>query len=198
TRSFSGNLENMRGSLLNHPDYVVFDLDPVRPDERSAPAFEAGRYQRVCQAALWLKEALDQLGLPARVKTTGRSGLHVFVPIVRTMDYDLTRAVSQTVAQYLKQHHPRELALEWHVAKRAGEVFVDTNQNVRGKTLASIYSPRASPWGSVSMPLRWDEVGAVDPTTLTMATAPGRLAEVGDLWSDVIEAKVDLRAKLGG
>jgi bifunctional non-homologous end joining protein LigD len=197
TRDFADSLDNMRGSLLNHPDYVVFDLDPVRPDEKAAPAFDPRRFANVRRAALWLKEALDGLGLPALVKTSGRSGLHVYVPIARNVDFDLTRAVSQTIAQYLKQHHPREIALEWAVAKRVGEVFVDTNQNVRGKTLASVYSPRAAPWGSVSMPLRWDEVETADPRSFTIATAPARLAEVGDVWADWLARKADLRRQLG-
>lgn len=197
TRDFAGNLDNMRGSLLNHPDYLVFDLDPVRSDERSAPVFDPARFASVRKAALWLKETLDSLGLPSKVKTSGRSGLHVYVPIVRNLDFDAVRALSQTIAQYLKQLHPREITLEWAVAKRVGEVFVDTNQNVRGKTLASIYSPRATPWGSVSMPLHWDEVANVDPRAFTLATAPARLAEVGDVWGDWLECKADLRSQLG-
>lgn len=197
TRNFAGSLENMRASILNHPDYVVFDLDPVRPDEKSAPAFDPGRFASVRKAALWLKEVLDALGLPSKVKTSGRSGLHVYVPIARNLDFDAVRALSVTIAQHLKVLHPRDITLEWAVNKRVGEVFVDTNQNVRGKTLASIYSPRATPWGSVSMPLHWDEVPSADPRSFTLATAPARLAEVGDLWGDFLDCKVDLRATLG-
>jgi bifunctional non-homologous end joining protein LigD len=197
TRDFAGSLENMRASILNHPDYVVFDLDPVRPDERAAPAFDPGRFASVRKAALWLKEVLDSLGLPSKVKTSGRSGLHVYVPIARNLDFDVVRALSVTIAQHLKALHPREIALEWAVNKRVGEVFVDTNQNVRGKTLASIYSPRATPWGSVSMPLHWDEVPGADPRAFTLATAPARLAEVGDIWGDFLECKADLKATLG-
>ena len=76
--------------------------------------------------------------------------------------------------------------------KRAGKIFSDYNQNVRGKTLASIYSPRPSPEASVSLPLRWDELGKVYPTDFTILTVPERLAKVGDLWANILEAKVDL------
>ena len=86
--------------------------------------------------------------------------------------------------------------MEWTVEKRAGKVFLDHNQNVRGKTLASIYSPRVLPEAAVSMPLHWDELGEIYPSDFTLLTAPARLAAAGDLWADIIEAKHDLRALL--
>jgi DNA primase len=77
-------------------------------------------------------------------------------------------------------------------------VFVDYNQNVRGKTLASIYSPRVLPWAAVSMPLSWDEVGTgVFPTDFTILSAPERLRRVGDLWAGILQAKHDLAGRLG-
>ena len=89
------------------------------------------------------------------------------------------------------------MTIEWTVDRRSGKVFVDYNQNVRGKTLASIYSPRVLPWAAVSMPIRWDEVGKIFPTDFTMLTAPERLAEAGDLWADILDAKHDLAGLLG-
>jgi bifunctional non-homologous end joining protein LigD len=88
------------------------------------------------------------------------------------------------------------VTVEWAVPKRRGKVFVDYNQNVRGKTLASIYSPRVLPWAAVSMPLSWDEVGRVLPTDFTILTAPQRLERVGDLWAAILEAKHDLSGLL--
>ena len=87
--------------------------------------------------------------------------------------------------------------MEWATDKRTGKIFLDHNQNVRGKTLASIYSPRALPGAPVSMPLRWDELGDVYPTDFTVLTAPERLAATGDLWADILDAKHDLEALLG-
>jgi len=86
--------------------------------------------------------------------------------------------------------------MDWAVKKRTGKVFLDHNQNARGKTLASIYSPRPLPEAAVSMPLRWDELGSVYPTDFTILSAPQRLAEVGDLWADILEAKHDLTGLL--
>jgi bifunctional non-homologous end joining protein LigD len=197
TTSFAGSLENLRGSLLNFPDYVVFDLDPVRPNHADAPKFDRERFKKVCQAAHWLRELLDGLGLGSFVKTTGRSGLHVFVPIERKLDFDAARAISQTIAQYLRRAHPKEITAEFAIQRRTGDVFVDWNQNVRGKTLTSIYSPRATLDATVSMPLRWDEVGRLTPLDLTIRTAPARLREVGDVWAGAVEAKVDLAALVG-
>jgi bifunctional non-homologous end joining protein LigD len=86
--------------------------------------------------------------------------------------------------------------MDWAVDKRTGKVFFDHNQNVRGKTLASVYSPRPSPEASVSMPLRWEELDEIYPPDFTILTAQDRLAEVGDLWRDILKAKHDLQALL--
>jgi len=78
------------------------------------------------------------------------------------------------------------------VEKRRGKIFLDYNQNERGKTLASVYSPRPSPEASVSVPLRWDDLDEVYPTDFTILTTPDRLNKTGDLWSNILEAKIDL------
>jgi bifunctional non-homologous end joining protein LigD len=199
--TFAGSMENMQQSALNYPDFVVFDLDPYLYSGKEArgaePELHPEGFQATCQVALWLKEMLDGLGLASLVKTTGRTGLHIYVPIQRTLDYHATHSISETLARFLVQQHPKEATMEWAVDKRKGKVFVDYNQNVRGKTLASIYSARVLPWAAVSMPLRWDEVGSVFPTDFTILTAPERLLKVGDLWSDILEAKHDLAGLLG-
>ncbi|MBI4571618.1 MAG: ATP-dependent DNA ligase, partial [Chloroflexi bacterium] len=92
--------------------------------------------------------------------------------------------------------HPRDVTMEWSVDKRPGKVFLDYNQNARGKTLASIYSPRALAGAPVSMPLRWDELSEVYPTDFTILTVPKRLASTGDLWAGILEAKHDLEGLL--
>jgi DNA primase len=86
--------------------------------------------------------------------------------------------------------------MEMRTDKRTGKIFFDYNQNVRGKTLASIYSPRTSPEAAVSIPLRWDELGKIYPPDFTILTVPDRLQQVGDLWEGILDAKHDLRALL--
>ena len=197
---FSGSAKNIDSSLLNFPDFIVFDLDPYIYSGREAagdePELNRKAFARTCEVALWLKELLDSLSLSSFVKTSGRTGLHVYVPILRQLDYDAVRSASATIGQFLLRQHPREITMDWAVKKRAGKVFFDHNQNARGKTLASVYSPRPLPEAAVSMPLRWDELGSVYPSDFTILSAPDRLAKVGDLWDGILEAKHDLKAML--
>ena len=117
------------------------------------------------------------------------------MPIQRRLRYDETHAVSETLASFLERQHPRLVTTAWAVTKRRGKVFADYNQNARGKTLASVYSPRVLPSAAVSMPLRWDELGSVFPTDFTILTAPERLRTVGDLWSILMDARHDLASR---
>ena len=197
SRDFAGSKENMESSLLGYPDYLVFDLDPYIYSGREArgaePELNRKAFEATCRVALWLKEVLDGLSLSSLVKTSGRTGLHIYVPILRQLDYDAVRSVTETIGRFVMRRHPREVTMEWTVARRTGKVFLDYNQNVLGKTLASIYSPRVAPEATASAPLRWDEVGAIYPTDFTILDLPDRLAEVGDLWAGIMEAKQDLK-----
>jgi bifunctional non-homologous end joining protein LigD len=200
--SFDGSPAGIEASVLNYPDFVVFDLDPYlysgseRPG--AEPELHRAGFERACEAALLLKEQLDQLKLSSFVKTTGRTGLHVYVPITRRLPYDATHAIAETLTRHLASLHPERLTTEWAVKRRTGKLFLDYNQNARGKTLASIYSPRVLPSAAVSMPLRWDELGKVYPTDFTILSAPERLRAVGDLWAGILESKQDLGGLLAG
>ncbi len=134
----------------------------------------------------------DLLGLDTFVKTSGKTGIHVYVPITRHLNYKGVRSTAEIVGKFLVQRHPQEITTEWAQEKRNGKVFVDYGQNVRGKTLASVYSPRPNPDATISTPLRWEELGKVYPTDFTLMTLPGRLKETGDLWADILSAKQDL------
>jgi bifunctional non-homologous end joining protein LigD len=198
----SGSEEKIREGILNYPDFIVFDLDPYiysgkekRGDE---PALNRKAFEKTCDVAMWLKEILDSLSLSSFVKTTGRTGLHIYVPILRQLDYGAVRSAAETIGKFLVRAHPRDITMEWSVEKRTGKVFYDHNQNVRGKTLASIYSPRPSAEAAVSMPVRWDELREVYPTDFTILTAPERLAKVGDLWANILKEKHDIESLLEG
>jgi bifunctional non-homologous end joining protein LigD len=200
--SFSGSVEAFEASVLNYPDFMVFDLDPYlysgREAPRSQPELHQEGFERTAQAARWLKEVLDELQLPSFVKTSGKTGLHVFVPIKRDVDYDAVRGMSEQICRFVQRQHPDETTMEWAVERRRGKVFLDHNQNTRGKTLATPYSPRALPGAPVSMPLRWDEVGQIYPTEFTLYTAAPRVRERGDLWRDVLDHKADLTRVFAG
>ena len=197
---FAGSEENIEASLLNYPDFIVFDLDPYiysgRESKGAEPELNRRAFEKTRQVARWLKEVLDSLSLSSFVKTTGRTGLHIYAPILRQIDYDAVRSAAQTIGLFLLRQHPRDITMDWSVEKRTGKVFFDHNQNSRGKTLASLYSPRPSPNAAVSMPVRWDELDDVYPSDFTIVTAPERLARIGDLWADILQAKADVRGIL--
>lgn len=197
---FTGSLEAIERSVLNYPDFVVFDLDPFIYSGREAPGAEPElnreAFARTREAAWWLKELLDTLSLPSFVKTTGKTGLHVYVPIVRRLAFDEARAACETIGRFLVRAHPAEITMEWAVQRRTRKVFVDYAQNVRGKTLVSVYSPRALPGAPVSTPVRWDELDRIYPADFTVETVPERLRELGDLWAGILDAKRDLLAAL--
>ncbi len=199
--TYAGSLENIQASRLNYPDFILFDLDPYvysgKEKAGEEPELNRRGFEQCCQVAVWCKEMLDTLKLPCFVKTSGKTGLHVVVPIKREFDYHAVHSFAETIGGYLVRQHPKEVTTEWAVAKRPGKIFFDYNQNVRGKTFPMVYSARAAAGGPVSMPLRWNEVGKVYPTEFTMQSAPERVAKVGDLWAGLLEAKADLHAVLG-
>jgi bifunctional non-homologous end joining protein LigD len=119
--------------------------------------------------------------------------LHVFVPIVRTLDFTATRAMAETVAEHLRAQHPTLVTTDWAVGQRTGHIFVDFNMNGRGRTVASIYSPRNLPEATVSVPLQWDELDRVYPTDFAIEMVPARLVALGDLWAGMLASKQDLR-----
>jgi bifunctional non-homologous end joining protein LigD len=199
--TFAGSRENMERSLLNYPDFIVFDLDPYIYSGKEAkgaePELNRKAFKKACDVALWLKDLLDSMSLSSFVKTTGKTGLHIYVPILRQFDYATVRASAETIGKFLLGAHPRDITMQWIVEKRTGKIFFDHNQNTRGKTLASIYSPRPSPQAAVSMPVRWDELRDIYPPDFTILTAPERLRKTGDLWANILQEKHDLGALLG-
>ena len=200
--AFSGSEETIAKSALNLPDFVVFDIDPFLFPEGTGPTRRHGEldpdytrkgFEAARQAALWLGEALEGLGLRAFLKTSGKTGLHAFIPIVRRYTFAQTHAFAKTMATWLTGQHPDALTTAWSVRDRVGKVFLDYNQNLRGKTLASIYSLRPVPQATVSVPVTWDELRAgFDPLRWTIATVFDRLERVGDLWADVLEAAQEI------
>ena len=188
--------------MLNYPDYVVFDIDPYIYSGKEAPgaepelntiAFEKGK-----EIAFALRELLQGMKLEPIVKTSGKTGLHVFVPIRRTIDFDAARHVSELVSRHLMRQRPKEITMEWSVPKRSGKIFMDHNMNVRGKTLNVAYSPRGTPGAPVSMPLTWEELASAHPLDFRIDGVIKRLTRTGDRWSDVLKRKQDLERALKG
>ena len=197
---FTGSHEQILDSLLNYPDFVLFDLDPYiyagHEAKGEEPELNRLAFKATVDVAQWLKELLDGAALSSFVKTSGATGLHVYVPVLRQYDYQTIRGVAETIGGFLLGAHPQQVTMEWQSVKRRGKVFFDANQNARIKNLACAYSPRAKPGGPVSMPLRWTELDKIYPTDFHILNAHERLEQYGDLWAHVLDAKHDLEALL--
>jgi bifunctional non-homologous end joining protein LigD len=197
---YATSIESLQRSILSYPDYVVFDLDPYIYSGKEAagaqPEFNATAFDKSRQIAFRLKELLDSMNLSARVKISGKTGLHVLVPIVRTVPYDSARGFAEAIAQHFVRQYPQEITIDWNVSRRTGKVFLDYNMNVRVKTLSAPYSVRGLPGAPVSMPLGWKELERAQPLDYTMANVPALLAKRGDIWSDLLDAKQDLAQAL--
>jgi bifunctional non-homologous end joining protein LigD len=195
-RRFSGSETNLERSVLNYPDFVVFDLDPYlysgREGKGEEPELHRKAFTRTRELALRLRDMLGRLGLEIFVKTSGRTGLHLYLSILRKFDYDSVRSIAETIGRYALQQWPKEITLEWSVQRRTGKIFFDYNQNTRGKSLASILCPRRHPSGTISMPVAWDQLEKVYPTDFTLRTVPDILQEQGDPWAGILSAKQDL------
>ena len=167
-------------------DHVAIDLDPPE----NAP------FRRVLDVACWVREELDALKAPGFAKTSGSGGLHIYIPMPPDTPYEAGLLFCQIVATMVAKKHPRSATVERAIKARGSRVYVDYLQNIRGKTLASAYSPRASEFAGVSTPLTWEEVEkGVSPKDFTIRTFAGRLEEVGDLWAALRQSKgADLRA----
>jgi bifunctional non-homologous end joining protein LigD len=197
---FADSEHSLEASRLNYPDFLVFDLDSYDYSGKEAkgaePELHRRGFARVRDIALELRTVAETLGLTAFVKTSGRTGLHVYLPIMRRFTFDEVRRMAESIGRYLAARRS-DVTLEWSVDRRRGKVFFDYNQNVRGKSLAAIFSPRRHPQATVSMPLRWQQLERVYPTDFTLLTAPAHLERSGDPWAEILDAKEDLAHALG-
>ncbi len=178
-----------RVQSVKYADYSIIDLDPGP----RAP------FRRVIEVAHVVKEVLDELGLHAVAKTSGASGIHIVLPLKTGVPNDGARIVAEVVARRVVERRPKIATVErWVKARPSGTVYVDFLQNIRGKTVAGVYSVRAQPQPSVSTPLQWSELTEdLDPTTLTIDSVLPRLRSKGDLWAKAMKTPNSLDAVLG-
>jgi bifunctional non-homologous end joining protein LigD len=171
------------------PDHVALDLDPM-------PGI---RFDEVLDVARLAHDELQALGIEGYPKTSGADGLHIYVPLPPDTPYDTAVVFCQLLATLVAQKHPKLATVTRSVHARGRKVYVDYLQNVRGKTLATAYSARASDYAGVSAPLRWEEVHAgIAREDFNLESMPERIREVGDLWAGLRKSKgVDLRSIVG-
>jgi bifunctional non-homologous end joining protein LigD len=170
---------------VGHPDYLFFDLDPFPPYT----------YEDVLTVARHIKVLLDQLGLTAFPKTSGATGLQIFVPVLRgTYTYEQVRAFVGVCGRLIRDADPDRVTMAWKIADRTGKVFIDHNMNRSGANIAAAYSVRPEPRAPVSTPLTWDEVlqGGFEPQDFRIDNVWERLARAGDLFEGVRTEAMDL------
>lgn len=164
------------------PTELVFDLDPSIPD-----------FSRVVELALLIRNLLHQLNLDGIVKTSGASGLQIYIPLEPRYTYEQTRRVGKFISHYLAKLHPALVTVERRVHKRGDKVYFDYLQHWHKKTLIAPYSLRATPEATVSTPLAWEELTqALSPKQFTSANIFNRLEEKGDLFAAALRKKMRL------
>jgi bifunctional non-homologous end joining protein LigD len=175
-----------RVQSLEYADYTIIDLDPG----------PRANFARVVQVARWAKEVIDGFGLHAAIKTSGSSGLHIYLPLPPKTPNEAATLVAQMIATKVAQAHPKEATIERFVKARGGAtVYVDYLQNIQGKTVAGPYCVRAKPGATVSTPLKWTELtDDLDPRDFHIVNAPERFERVGDIWNEAMGKKNSLRA----
>jgi bifunctional non-homologous end joining protein LigD len=169
---------------LDKPDYVMLDLDP-----KQAP------WENVLKVALVCKEVLDELGLPGFPKTSGSSGIHVYLPLKPKYDYRKVAAIADGLAAEVARRVPKIATIQRSLAKRQKQqVYVDAMQNARGKTIAAAYSARAREGATVSMPLTWKQIEkGIKISDFTIKNLPALIKKHGDAWSNFFDSRQSLK-----
>ena len=173
---------NSRRADTEKPDEWRIDLDP-------GPECDFATVQRVAHVA---HEVLDELGAVGWPKTSGGSGMHIYVRIPPDHGFQEVRRAALAFAREVERRSPEVTTAWWRKDRHPADLFVDYNQNARDHTIAAAYSVRGFPDGRVSTPIRWDEIDDVDPHDFTLETVPPRFAELGDLHAGIDDAVFDI------
>jgi len=178
---------NSRRSAVERPDEWRIDLDPM-PD---AP------FSQVRRVAGIAHEVLSELGAVGWPKTSGGSGLHIYVRIAPEHGFDDVRRAALAFAREVERRSPTDVTTTWWRRDRdPAAVFIDYNQNARDHTIASTYSVRGNAEGTVSTPVRWEEIVSLDPRDFTIGTVPRRYADLGDLHAGIDDAVFNIEPLL--
>jgi bifunctional non-homologous end joining protein LigD len=177
---------NSRIQHLDKPDWLVIDLDP-----------EGVTFKDVVTVAKTVKQVCDSWKIPCYAKTSGKTGIHIYVPLQAKYNYEQAKNFAHLLAIEIHKHQPKLTSIERMPAKRPNKIYLDFLQNREGQTLAAPYSVRPTPEATVSAPLHWDEVmPSLKPTLFTIKNIGKRLQRTGDLWKPVMGRGIDLSAIL--
>ena len=166
------------------PTWMVIDIDPAPQN----------KFYQVVDVALVVKEILDSLQVTSYCKTSGSSGLHVYVPLKNKYDYKDVKELAHGVASVVQQQLPETTTLVRSLSKRGPRIYIDYLQNATGQTLASVYSIRPVPGAYVSAPLEWKEVNHdLSPSDFTIRNIFERVENKGDLFKEVLNGTTNVR-----
>ncbi|MGI6413075.1 MAG: non-homologous end-joining DNA ligase [Syntrophomonadaceae bacterium] len=171
-----------RKDTPHNPDFIVFDLDPS-PEST---------FEQVKKIAMVIREMMEQFKLRTYVKTSGASGLHIYLPIINKYSYEEVRRFGQSIAELVCKLLPEIATIERAVGARENKIYVDYLQNVLGQTICAPYSVRPHDGAPVSTPVRWEELGDISPKDFTIKNVTSRLNSIGDLFSPTITNPQDI------
>jgi bifunctional non-homologous end joining protein LigD len=180
------NVWNSRIQHLDNPDYLVIDLDP-----QGVP------FDKVIEAALLVRDVLEKSEIPSFPKTSGATGMHIYIPLAAKYSTEIVRKFAEIVAHIVHDRAPDWTSIVRNPSKRQGRLYLDFLQNREGQTMAAPYSIRPRRKAPVSTPLYWDEVTAqLTPETFTIKNILKRIEEVGDPWKDIFNQSTDIEKSL--
>ncbi len=172
-------------STYLHPDeptYMMLDLDPGEIS-----------FNDVVDTALVIKELCDEINIPCYCKTSGATGLHIYIPLGAKYTYDDVKIFAEIMAKIVHSRLPDTTSIERSIAKRKDKIYIDFLQNRKGQTIAAAYSVRPRPHATVSTPLMWKDVNhQLTPEMFTIKNMLERLSKTGDLWKPVLQKGIDL------
>src|SRR5215467_3739157 len=192
---------------LGFPDFIVFDLDPYiysgferrkgdeDTSEATEPEYNIKGFKAAVNIAYHMKDLFDQLKITMYVKTSGKTGLHIYIPIdASTYTYSQTRSFAKTLGMLLLKRYPNKITMQWDTAQRKDKVFFDYNQNSKGKTMASVFSARPTTSATISMPVRWDKLNEIYPTDFTILNVSEIInrSTYIDTWKDILNNRQDI------
>jgi bifunctional non-homologous end joining protein LigD len=171
-----------RVDAREEPDFAFFDIDPEPP----------ATYEDASDVALLVKEKLDASGFKSYVKTSGKKGLHILIPLISKLPFKKTREFVHQIGQQLAKEHDRVVS-EFKDTKKPNKVFVDYTQNSHGRTMACPYSVRVTPQATVSTPLDWSDIKKkIKPAEFNIFNVPSLKI---DPWKDIFENRQKLGVK---
>ncbi|GAA4303351.1 non-homologous end-joining DNA ligase [Nibribacter koreensis] len=177
---------NSRLPSLDRPDYLVLDLDPGE-----------NTYDEVVETALVAKDVLDELKIPVYAKTSGATGMHLYVPLAAKFSFDQVKELALLLAQNIHERLPNLTSLERSPKERRHQIYIDYLQNAIAQTIAAPYCVRPRAGAAVSTPLQWKEVKkGLHPSQFTIQNVPARVEKLGDIFRPVLGEGIDVKAYL--